>query len=263
MFSLQAYYAKTLSLEEFKQVSKQTIERYLGHVKATKTKCNNDLTINSKGTKECYAIKAGNQPPKQGIFTDNLPAPQKNTKKDFVLHLSTTKKLTGDQLKEKIPDFVLFTSEIDPQCKVIEFAHQRLGPAISSGTTFTMRESNTEKSTTTHESKSSYKYETPEFLSVLLGVEAKAEYTTSTKEVTHSNVGKTFESQHDSSCTPYAISYALSCKYTNHRKVLFQEGKDIGNYSVTQPLKGDHFIPNPYDNAFVSQVTGCIHLGSS
>ncbi|KAJ9078163.1 hypothetical protein DSO57_1009578 [Entomophthora muscae] len=261
--SLQTYYAKTLSLEEFKQVSKRTTERYLGHVEATKTTCDEHLSINPQGNMTCYAIKAGNQPLDMGIFTDDLVPYNKSTKKDFVLHLSTNKALTGDMLKEKSPDFVLFTSEINPECEIIEFAHQRLGPIISSGATFTIREYNTEKSTTTHESKPSFKYETPKFLPVFLSTQAKAKYTTSTEEVTHSNIGKTFESQRDSSCTPYAISYALSCKYTNHRKVLFQEGKVIGNYSVTQPLKGDHFIPNPYDNAFVSQVTGCVHLGSS
>ncbi|KAJ9074780.1 hypothetical protein DSO57_1003058 [Entomophthora muscae] len=262
-FSLHTVHADMINLEDFKKISKRTMERYLGQVKATKTKCNNDLTINPEGTKECYAIKAGNQPPKQGIFNDNLPAPKKTTKLDFVLHLSTTKKLTGDQLKEKNPDFVLFTSEIDPQCKVIEFAQQRLGPAISNGATFTVHEIKGEKSTNTQKTKSSFKYETPKFVSLVVSPDAKAEYAASTEEVTQSNVGKTFECQRDSPCTPYAISYALSCKYTNHRKMLFQEGEVIGDYSVTQPLKGDHFIPNPYNNEFVSQVTGCVTLPES
>ncbi|KAJ9074786.1 hypothetical protein DSO57_1003064 [Entomophthora muscae] len=262
-FSLHTVHADTINLKDFKKVSKRTVRGYLGQVKATKTMCNNDLTLNINGTKECYAIKAGSQPQEQGIFTDNLSNPPKKTSVDFVLHLSTTKKLTGDQLKESNPDFVLFTSEIDPDCQLIEFAQQRLGPTIFSGASYTVSESNGETSATTHRTKTSIGYETPKFIPIGVSVEAKAEYTTSTEEVTRSNIGKTFESQRDSPCTPYAISYALSCQYTNHRKVLFQDGEVIGNFLINQPLKGEHFIPNPYDNEFVSQVTGCVALGRS
>ncbi|KAJ9063566.1 hypothetical protein DSO57_1029345 [Entomophthora muscae] len=257
-----------LDFDEFTGMAQNIARNYLGTITAKKARCTKDLKLRKDGEVECYAFAAGdrNKPLVSSEFNpDNIADAYFNPNISIYssIYLSVPKAFIGADLNKMGADYVLTTTDKDPNCKLAQFHSVALQNTLQGEGSITLGNSTSELITEGFIAGGSLSYTTPfEGLVPSLTVEATHEYRDSIGKISEATVGQTFNSVHGSSCTPYGVTFGLVCDYTKYNRVLSQNGENLVENRYLDPRKGTHIVPNQHNTQYFLEVVGCVEFTS-